>query len=234
MTLRVAITRALPDAEATAARVRRAGATPVVAPLLTIVPLACEANVGDAQALLFTSAAGVRSFSDVSGAHAKPVFTVGDATAEAARAAGFDNVRSADGDVGALAALVVGALDPKAGKLIHISGEHVAGDLVAALATVGFETERRVSYSARAATEMPAPLLHPLDVVLFHSARAAETFVRLGAPNAQQLTAACMSEAVASAASAARWGRIVVAAAPREDALLRAALASASPAGASA
>jgi uroporphyrinogen-III synthase len=234
MTLRVAITRASPDAEGTAERLKAMGAAPVIAPLLTIVPRAFNANVEDAQALLLTSAAGARAFPGERSAHAKPVFTVGDATADAARAAEFTDVRSADGDVGALAALVKDALHPSAGKLIHICGEHVAGDLAGALAAAGFSVERRIAYAARTATQIPSALLQPLDVVLFHSARAAETFVRLGAPNAEQLTAACISATVASAASYARWGRIVVATAPREDALLRAALAPVSPAGAGA
>jgi hypothetical protein len=61
MTLRVAITRASPDAEGTAERLKAMGAAPVIAPLLTIVPRAFNANVEDAQALLLTSAAGVRA-----------------------------------------------------------------------------------------------------------------------------------------------------------------------------
>jgi uroporphyrinogen-III synthase len=234
VTLRVAITRTLPDAERTAERVRALGAQPVLAPLITIIPCAYDTNVEDAQALLFTSANGVRAFPDARRLHAKPVLTVGDATAEAARSAGFSEVRSADGDAGALAALAKATLQPNAGKLVHIAGDHVAGDLAGELGAAGFTVERRVGYAARAALTAPPALLGPLDIVLFHSARATETFVALGAPNADKLTAACISEAVAQAAGKARWARIIVSPAPREDALLRAALAPNSPAGASA
>ena len=234
MTLRVAITRTLPDAEHTAERLRAVGAEPILAPLITIIPCAYNTNVEDTQALLFTSANGVRAFPDARRLHAKPVLTVGDGTADAARSAGFSDVRSADGDVGALAALAKATLQPSAGKLVHIAGDHVAGDLAGALRSAGFTVERRVAYAARAALAPPAELLQPLDVVLFHSARAAETFVALGAPNADKLTAACISGAVAQAAGKARWARIIVSPAPREDALLRAALAPNSPAGASA
>lgn len=234
MTLRVAITRALGDAERTAERIRAMGADPVLAPLITIIPCGYDTNVEDAQALLFTSANGVRSFPDARRLHAKPVLTVGDATADAAREAGFENVRSADGDVIALAELAKATLDPNAGKLVHIGGDHVAGDLAGALRSAGFSTERRVAYAARAAIVLPSELLAPLDIVLFHSARAAETFLALGAPNAGKLTAACISGAVAQAAGKARWARIVVSPAPRDDALVQAALAPDSPAGASA
>ncbi len=234
MTLRVAITRALPDAEQTAERVRALGAEPVLAPLLTIIACGYDTNVEGAQALLFTSANGVRAFPDARRLHAKPVLTVGDATAEAARAAGFTDVRSAYGDVAALAELVKATLVPNAGKLVHIGGEHLAGDLMSGLRAAGFTTERRVAYASRAAIVAPPELLSPLDIVLFHSARAAETFVQLGAPNADKLTAACISDAVAQAAGKARWARIIVSSAPRDDALVRAALAPDSPAGASA
>lgn len=234
MSLRVAITRALPDAERTAERVRSKGAEAIVAPLLTIIPCAYDTKVEDAQALLFTSVNGVRAFPDARRVSAKPVLTVGDATAEAARAAGFSNVVSADGDVHALAALAKARLTPSAGPLIHIGGEHLAGDLAGELRVAGFVVGRRIAYTARAATTIPAGLLQPLDIILFHSARAAETFVALGAPNAAKLTAACISPVVAQAAIATFWARIVVSPAPREDALLAAALAPDSPAGASA
>jgi uroporphyrinogen-III synthase len=203
-----------------------------LAPLLTIVPCGYDTSTEGAQALLVTSTTGVRAFP---GSRDNPVLTVGDATAEAAREAGFINVRSADGDVSALAALARATLDPAKGRLIHIAGDHVAGDLSGALKAAGFTVERRLAYASVAAREIPPELTGPLDIILFHSPRAAETFVALGAPNAAALTAACLSEAVANAARAAQWRRIIVAPAPREDALIDAALGSAdSPAGASA
>jgi uroporphyrinogen-III synthase len=222
--LRVAITRALPEAERTAERVRALGAEAVVAPLLTIVPCAYDTNTEGAQALLFTSSNGVRAFPDARGARARIVLAVGEATAEAARAAGFADVRSAEGDVASLEALALRDLDPGDGKLIHIGGEHLAGDLAGRLQAGGFRVERRVAYSARQAIALPAAFEGPLDLVLFHRARAAEAFVSLGAPRAEQLTAGCMSAAVAEAAEKTAWRRIMGAPAPREDVFLAAAL----------
>lgn len=220
--LRVAITRAEPEASRTAARVRARGAEAVVAPLLTIVPCGYDTSTEGAQALIFTSTNGVRAFPDVGGARDRIVLTVGDATAEAAREAGFSDVRSADGDVVALAALAKATLDPAKGKLVHIAGDHVAGDLGGDLRAAGFSVERRLAYASVAAIELPTALRQPLDVVLFHSARAAETFVALGAPNASQLTAGCLSAAVAQAAGKTSWKRIITAPRPREDDLLTA------------
>lgn len=223
MSLRVAITRTLPDAWATARRVRERGGEPVLAPLLTIVPCAFNTRVEGAQALIFTSANGVRAFPDARGARDRVVLAVGDATAEAAHVAGFADVRSADGGVAELAALAQAEFDPGAGALILIGGAHVAGDLVGDLTAAGFNVERRIAYEAVAANTLPAELSQSLDIVLFHSARAAEVFMRLGAPNAAQLTAGCLSPAVAQAAGPL-WKRVIVAPAPREDALLAAVL----------
>lgn len=222
--LRVAITRAKPEADRTAERVRARGAEAIVAPLITIVPCGYDTNTEGAQAILFTSSNGVRAFPDTRGAHDRIVLAVGDVTAAAAREAGFTDVRSADGDVRSLAALVKAELDPAKGKLIHIAGDHVAGDLGGELRAAGFNVERRLAYASVAASVLPEALAQPLDIVLFHSARAAETFIALGAPNAAKLTAGCLSAAIAEAAVKTTWNRVVTAPRPREDDLLAATL----------
>lgn len=227
---RAAITRAQPDAERTADRVRALGADAVLAPLLSIEPRAFDANLADVQALLFTSANGVRAFTNAAPRRDVATLTVGDATARAARDAGFTEVRAADGDSSALAAFACATLDPRGGRVLHISGEDVAGDLVGALQAAGFDAQRRIAYAAIAAAELPQALRGSLDIVLFHSARAAEVFVRFGAPGAEMLTAACLSPAIARAAQGlpqgpVKWARTIVAPHPREEDLLHAALA---------
>lgn len=224
MMLRVAITRAEPEASRTAARVRARGAEAIVAPLIAIVPCGYDTNTEGAQAIIFTSTNGVRAFPDARGARDRLVLTVGDATAEAAREAGFNDVRSADGDVNALVALAKRELDPAEGKLIHIAGDHVAGDLGGALRAAGFSVERRLAYASVAAAPLPEALNGPLDIVLFHSPRAAQRFIELGAPNAANLVAGCMSAAIAEAAGKVSWKRIITAPRPREDDLLAATL----------
>ena len=224
MMLRVAITRAEPEASRTAARVRARGAEAIVAPLITIVPCGYDTNTEGAQAIIFTSTNGVRAFPDARGARDRLVLTVGDATAEAAREAGFNDVRSADGDVNALVALAKRELDPARGKLIHIAGDHVAGDLGGELRAAGFSVERRLAYASVAAAPLPPALNGPLDIVLFHSPRAAQRFIELGAPNAANLVAGCMSAAIAEAAGKVSWKRIITAPRPREDDLLAATL----------
>ena len=222
--LRVAITRAQPEADRTAERVRARGAEAIVAPLLTIVPCGYDTSTSGAQAIIFTSTNGVRAFPDARGARERLVLAVGDATANAAREAGFVNVRSADGDANALVDLAKRELDPANGKLVHVSGDHVGGDASGKLRAAGFSVDWRLAYASIAAMVLPDALLGPLDVVLFHSTRAAETFAALGAPNADKLTAGCLSESVAQAAARTSWKRIITAPYPREDDLLTATL----------
>jgi len=222
--LRVAITRAQPEAGRTAERVRARGADAIVAPLLTIVPCGYDTSTSGAQAIIFTSTNGVRAFPDARGARERLVLAVGDATANAAREAGFINVRSADGDANALVDLAKRELDPANGKLVHVSGDHVGGDVSGKLRAAGFSVDWRLAYASIAAMILPDALLGPLDVVLFHSTRAAETFAALGAPNADKLTAGCLSDSVAQAAARTSWKRIITAPYPREDDLLTATL----------
>ena len=102
----------------------------------------------------------------------------------------------------------------------NTDGTQAYGDLRAA----GFSVERRLAYASVARQTLPEALREPLDIVLFHSARAAESFITLGAPNAAQLTAACLSASVAAAVEKTSWKRIITASHPREDDLLTATL----------
>ena len=222
MSLSIAITRAAPENAQTAARIQALGAIPLLAPLLDIELKPFDTDLTNVQALLFTSSNGVHAFCRQSSVRGVPVLAVGDATAQAARGLGFAHVGSADGDVAALAALAIETLDPRGGKLVHLGGAHVAGDLGAALGKAGFQVERRIGYAAQAVKTLPTAFSEPLDVVLFHSARAAHIFVGLGAAHGGELIAVCLSDAVAEAARKTAWKQLIVAAAPREDALLAA------------
>lgn len=227
MSLRIAVTRTAPEVHNSVARLNARGALAFAAPLLEIAARAdIDRDIAGAQALLFTSANGVRAF----GSAPIRALTVGDATAAAARNVGFANVEASHGDSQALAALAREKLRPQDGRVIHISGADVASDLVGALAAAGFDAERRIAYEARAATALPAALADALkngtvDRVVFHSARAAQVFHSLAGAHAARLTAVTLSPMVASAAQVSPWARIIAASAPREDALIEAALA---------
>lgn len=228
---RLMVTRPDADAAPLTDLLAGLGFATLVEPLLEIVyeggpPL----DLGGVQALLATSANGIRAFARRDERRELPVLAVGDATARMARAAGFTRVESASGDVVALAALVIDRLDPAAGELLHVAAGTVAGDLAGDLAAAGFRYRREVLYSARTATRLsPAAsaALHEgsLAGVLLYSPRTAATFVRLvedaGAEAAcARLTAFCLSRAVADRAAGIPWRRLVIASEPTEAALI--------------
>jgi uroporphyrinogen-III synthase len=159
-----------------------------------------------------------------------PAFSVGAASARAAAEAGFTRVESAGGDVDDLGALVTRCLNPAAGALLHVAGSRRAGDLAGALGARGFEVRRAVLYEAVTVTALPSDAAaalaeRRLDAVLLFSPRTAATFARLIstaglAPACRDLTAFCLSQAVAAKLTEMDWRRIAVARRPEQEHLL--------------
>ena len=218
------ITRARPGAQATARRVEALGFTPLIDPLLEIRLLDPRVDLAGVAALAFTSANGVEAFARLTSARDFRVFTVGEATARAAEAAGFPDPDSADGDVEALAALIA-ATGP--GLVLCPGADQPAADLPALLALSGNPARALAVYAAadRPPTAQTLALMSSLDAVLLHSPRAARGLVRgLAAAPAPGLRALCLSPAVAEPLAAAQRaglvGSVTFAPRPRESALL--------------
>jgi uroporphyrinogen-III synthase len=238
--MKILVTRPRADAEELAKLLAARGHELLLEPLLDISPIAGDAiAANDTQAVLFTSANGVRALTarnggDISALRHLPVYTVGDATGRAAREAGFAEVVSASGDVKALAALVATRVRPDAGPLLHIAASDVAGDLAGLLGTQGFTVTRAVLYEAKQAGNLSPETTDALkrgevQAALFFSPRTAAIFVALAgdiAPALGRTTAVCLSAAVADAVDelpgAASWRDILTAAEPTQDSLLSA------------
>ena len=211
--MRLLVTRPEEDSAPLVDALVALGHEAVRAPLLTI-RFVDDVSLpeGRWQALLFTSANGVRALarrSEAASLFSLPVFAVGAASADAARAAGFSSVEAAGGDVGSLAAHVAGALRPGEGPLLHVAGTVVAGDLAGALAVEGFEVKRAVLYEAALARELPVAAREAIaggsvDGVLLYSPRTARAFASLVldaglAAQVAGLVAYCLSSNVAEA-----------------------------------
>ncbi len=231
--MRVLVTRPQADAEPLVEALQALGFQVLSAPLLAVEPIkAARIDLDGVQALLFTSANGVRVFAELSPERGLPVFAVGDATAQAAADAGFARTESAGGTVEDLAALVVRRLDPAAGVLFHGAASQVAGDLKGLLEAAGFPVRRKVLYRTRPAQRLSSGTRRAiaegrLDAVLFFSPRTAETFVRLSTEAGLSTAfaschAVCLSQAVAAKLEALTWRDVRVAAQPDQDHLLRA------------
>jgi uroporphyrinogen-III synthase len=221
MTLRALITRPEEDAAPLAAALNQRGIETTIESLLSIRTLAdAELDLQGVQAILFTSANGVRAFVELAAAKGAadwreiPALAVGDATARTARVAGFAQVASAGGNVESLAELVSAKLDPQKGPLFHAAGSAVAGDLAGLLGGRGFELRRAMIYEARPAESLSSGTLDALqagafDLMLFFSPRTAGTFAALtqaagdkAVDGCRRAAALSLSPAVASAISA--------------------------------
>lgn len=225
--MRVLVTRPREDAERLMRVLATRGIDAIATPLLDITYADGEAlDLSGVQALVFTSANGVRAFAHRSGERALPALCVGDATRREAEALGFGTVKSADGDVQALAALIKTDLEPSAGAVLHPAGSHVAGDLGGQIKAAGFTYRREALYTAKKIEALPQAASQALkagDVngVLLYSPRTAAAFAALVQGTALgTVTAYCLSPAVADKVSNLAWRDVKIAAQPDQDALL--------------
>jgi uroporphyrinogen-III synthase len=222
------ITRPEPGAATTAARVAALQWRPVLAPALVLSPISMR-SLPEAQAALLPSAASVPSLA-ASCPPGLPVLAVGEATADAARAAGFTDVSAAEGVATSLAALASARLDPAAGPLLLASGQGYGAELEADLRSRGFRVVRRTAYAAAEVRALPDEardaLAHGIvRAALFFSPRSAASFVCLlrGAGLTEAATgirALALSGRVAQALSGCSWGGLDAAPRPHQDALL--------------
>jgi len=229
--MRVLLTRPREDSERLAQDLRARGNEVVIEPLLRIVPVGSPPTLDDVAALVVTSANGIRAFAALCARRDLTVYSVGDATALAAREAGFTHAESAAGDAAALEALVSARARPSAGTLLHVQGRTVAGRLDEQLKKKGFTVRPVVLYEAQAADELSMTahdlIAHrKIDAVLFFSPRTARTFVRLVrdaglADRCDTEIAICLSTTVAQAVSGLIWQSVQVAATPDRAAMLQ-------------
>lgn len=229
--VRVLITRPEEDAELLVKDLAALGIGADVAPLIRIAYADGPApDLAGVQALLVTSANGIRAFARLASERGLKVLAVGDASARAARNLGFTDVASAGGDVDDLAHLTVSMLEPDGGALLHVAGSKVAGDLAGLLDTAGFAYRRAVLYGAETAVVLPAVAQEGLaagryDGVVFYSPRTGDTFRTLieaadMASGVAGLCAYCLSANVAARVSSLPWARVAVAERPDHAAML--------------
>ncbi|TFW12165.1 uroporphyrinogen-III synthase [Brevundimonas intermedia] len=194
---RIWVTRAEPGASRTAARLRAMGFEPIIAPLLAIENLTPPIpDLAPFAALAFTSINGVAAFAALTRERGPPVFAVGDATARAACDAGFADVRSASGDLHALARLIGSELSD--GVVLVPQAETPAGDFDAALTAAdarNLSVQPLIVYRARPTT-VTAPTI--FDAILIHSPRAAKILAEQGVARLSHAVTVCISAAAAA------------------------------------
>lgn len=225
--MRILVTRPSGDGEATAELLRARGHEVLLAPLMAIrFHDGGEIALGGVQAILATSANGVRTLARRTKRRDVPLFAVGRQTAQEARTHGFVAVLSADGDGADLAKAAIGWAKPQDGALLHVAGSNTKGDLAAALTASGFDVRTAALYDAVAADALPDEAVQAirsgaLDAVLLFSPRGARVFAALAAGlDCSAVTAVCISEAAAKALDGLALRAVLVADRPDQDALL--------------
>jgi len=160
------------NGERTAKAVEALGHEAIVAPVLATQ--AVDADLGTARfdAVIFTSRNGVSAFADQADRRDCPAWCVGDATAEAARQAGFSNVLSAEGDVQALFEKL--KVEAQRGTcFLYASAREPSAPLTAWLWAEGFSVSQVPVYETAVITPAIADVdLGRITNVLIHSARA--------------------------------------------------------------
>lgn len=206
---RLFILRPEPGASATADKARDLGLEPVVTPLFKVEPLAWELpEAASFDALLLTSANAVRCGGEqLQRLRGLPVHAVGQATADAAREAGFDVASTGKDDVDRL----LGSLEAEM-KLLHLCGED----------------RREPAEPRQEITPLPVYRSVPIDdvrleglagqVAAVHSPRAATRLAELVEDRFSVAVAAI--SAVAASAAGDGWEHVAVAAEPTDRALL--------------
>jgi len=206
---RLLVLRPEVSANATVARARAAGLEAIAIPLFEIEPVEWQApDAGSFDGLLLTSANAVRSAGEqIDLLRGLRVYAVGDATAEAARGAGFDIAATGDSGIDRLLDSIEADL-----RMLHLCG-----------------AERREPRDARQAItpltvyrsrEIDQPDLSPApgQLALIHSPRAGMRFAEL-VKDRTTIAVAAISKAALEAVGEG-WEMAEAADAPNDDALL--------------
>lgn len=219
MSGRVLLLRPEAGASESAARARRLGLEPVVAPLFTVSSVAWAApEPSDFDALLLTSANSARHGGpELARLRSLRCHAVGEATAAAAEAAGFRHVVTGPGDG---AAALEGMAKAGIAHILHLCGrDHLP------LAHPLLAVERRIVYRADATDRLPEAARTALGegaLALVHSPRAGALFGalvdRAGLERGGIRLAAISAQAAAAAGFG--WRQVAAAARPRDEALL--------------
>lgn len=192
------LTRPEPQSRAFAAALADAGPFRlVISPLIGIAFTGALPEMEGFAGLIFTSVNGVAAYVD-RGGPPLPAYTVGEATAEAARDAGMQ-ATAAEGNAETLIALLKD-LRPQ-GPLLHVRGRHSRGDVAGRLSAAGLPVRAAILYDQPALPPTPEATKalsgHETIVAPVFSPRTGALLSELDvhAP----LLVAAMSEAVAKA-----------------------------------
>ena len=184
--MRVLVTRPQPDADTTAADLRRRGHEPVIASLLTtqFTDWGEFADLPPPEALIATSLNGLRGLGthpDLEDLRKLPLFVVGDSSARLAAQLGFQDVRPGQGSAADVIDRIVADMKDPA-RFLYAAGADRTGDIAGQLDVSGHRVDLVEIYRAVPIDRLPDSIEDDLwksriDRILIFSARTAETLV---------------------------------------------------------
>ena len=182
--MHILLTRPLEDCSEMILKFKLLGNQVSHLPLLSIEKINYEKiNFLDYKGIIFTSANAIR-FLDLKAIDKKILcFCVGIATEKKAKASGFLNIISAEGNVTNLKEMILKNFNQKEGKLIYVSGEIISDNLHQQLSKEGYNIKRIINYKTNHVENFNEDFVNELklnipEIVYIYSQNSALSFLK--------------------------------------------------------
>ncbi len=183
--MHILFTRPLEDSHELILKFQSLGHNVSHLPLIEIEGIKIDlVNFSDFKGIIFTSANAIK-YLDIKNIDKKiNCFCVGTATEKKARAAGFQNVFAAEGNVNNLKELILLNFDISEGKLLYVSGEIISYNLDEQLISKGYSVERVINYKANPIIKYDENFIENLkskmpEIVYIYSQNSAINFLKV-------------------------------------------------------
>lgn len=202
----ILVTRPITEANVTAEKLEAAGNRVVIAPALQVEPVSFEIP-DENRSIIITSQNGARMGLANIGNKVRPIFAVGDKTADEARKLGFTNITVGPGTARQMVPMLLECGVTETRKYTHLCGSTLAYNICDVLQGEGLDAENTVTYQTRANRNLSMGVQEALDegeidVALFYSPRTATIFEEVVADYGRsdwlhKMDALCLSTRVA-------------------------------------
>lgn len=203
----ILVTRPLDEATPTAEKLEALGHRVVLAPMLQVEPVSFEIP-DENRSIIITSKNGARMGLVNIGNKARPIFAVGEKTADEARNLGFTNITVGPGTARELVPLLLECGLSEKRKYTHLCGNALAYNISDVLVSEGLDAENTITYQTRPVGGLSVGVQEALDsgeidLALFYSPRTATIFEEVVADYGRSdwlrnMDALCLSTRVAN------------------------------------
>ena len=217
--MHILLTRPLEDCSEMIVRFRSLGHMVSHLPLLKIVKVNFDqVNFSNYKGIIFTSANAIKFLECKEIDKNTLCFCVGSATEKQAKSVGFQNIISAEGNIGNLKELILQNFDQNEGKLIYVSGETISSNLDEQLSTEGYMIERIINYKTIHNDKFDENFVNALksnipDMVYVYSQNSAISFLKFIKINQSEnlwmnTNLMCLGEKTSSILNEIKWKKI--------------------------